>query len=221
MKAHDDLTFNVIGVTMAYYDLTFNEIGVIMAHDDLTFNMTGVTMENLSKNPLACLYKPRVCGSKAELLRWHPCRVWLSLARRGTGLAGSRLTSPWDPLALLREVLLPLSFCGAPPTVSPESRSPSCWSRDVAQAEIHRMELAAREGRYWWRTPTEGHGWEHEQFCIKIPFKSLDDPGIVVSKGSRGNILEGWISWSEISAVALSSKDRILDSSPPSIPLKY
>ena len=105
--------------------------------------------------------------------------------------------------------------------VPPESTSPSCWSRDVAQAEIHRMELAAREGRYWWRTPTEGHGWEHEQFCIKIPFKSLDDPGIVVSKGSRGNILEGWISWSEISAVALSSKDRILDSSPPSIPLKY
>ena len=73
MKAHDDLTFNVIGVTMAYYDLTFNEIGVIMAHDDLTFNMTGVTMENLSKNPLACLYKPRVCGAEAELLRGNPC----------------------------------------------------------------------------------------------------------------------------------------------------
>ena len=97
-----------------------------------------------------------------------------------------------------------------------------------AQAEIHRdlsvrgWSLgAARKGRYWWRTPTEGHEWEHEQFCIKTPFKSLDDPGIAVSKGSRGDVLEGWISWSEISAVALSSKDRILDSSPPSSPLKY
>ena len=85
MKAHDDLTFNMIGVAMAYYDLTFNEIGVIMAHDDLTFNMTGVTMENLSKNPLACLYKPRVCGSKAELLRWHPSRV-------ETGMSGNSLS---------------------------------------------------------------------------------------------------------------------------------
>ena len=27
MKAHDDLTFNMIGATMAYYDLTFNVIG--------------------------------------------------------------------------------------------------------------------------------------------------------------------------------------------------
>ena len=28
-----------------------------------------------------------------------------------------------------------------------------------------------------------GHGWEHEKFCIKTSFKSLDDPGIVTSKG--------------------------------------
>ena len=28
-----------------------------------------------SQNPLACLYKPRVCGNKAELLRRDPCRV--------------------------------------------------------------------------------------------------------------------------------------------------
>ena len=60
-EAHDDLTFNVIGATMAYYDLTFN--------------MTGATMESPSQNPLACLYIPRVCGNKAKLLRGNPCGV--------------------------------------------------------------------------------------------------------------------------------------------------
>ena len=30
MKAHDDLTFTEIGVTMAYYNLTFNVIGATM-----------------------------------------------------------------------------------------------------------------------------------------------------------------------------------------------
>ena len=35
-------------------------------------------------------------------------------ACRGAGLADSRLTSPRDPSALLREVPLPLSFCGVP-----------------------------------------------------------------------------------------------------------
>ena len=68
MKAHDDLTFNVIGATMAYYDLTFNVIGA--------------TMESPSQNPLACLYKPRVCGNKGELLRWNPCCVWFSRSPR-------------------------------------------------------------------------------------------------------------------------------------------
>ena len=68
-----------------------------------------------SQNPLACLYKPRVCGNAAELLRGNPCRVWLSLHRWGAGLADSSLISPWDPSALLREVPLPLSFCGVPP----------------------------------------------------------------------------------------------------------
>ena len=95
MKAHDDLTFNeigttmayydltfnMIGATMAYYDLTFNVIGTTMAQDDLTFNVIGATMESPSQNPLACLYKPRVCGNKAELLRRNPCRLWLSLGR--------------------------------------------------------------------------------------------------------------------------------------------
>ena len=30
-EAHDDLTFNVIGTTMAYYNLTFNVIGPTLA----------------------------------------------------------------------------------------------------------------------------------------------------------------------------------------------
>ena len=30
-EAHDDLTFNVIGATMAYYNLTFNVIGATLA----------------------------------------------------------------------------------------------------------------------------------------------------------------------------------------------
>ena len=38
MKAHDDLTFNEIGATMAYYNLTFNVIGA--------------TTESPSQNPL-------------------------------------------------------------------------------------------------------------------------------------------------------------------------
>ena len=70
MRAHDDLTFNIIGANMAYYDLTFNVIGATMAYYHLTFNVIGATMESP-----ACLYKPRVCGNAAELLRGNPCRV--------------------------------------------------------------------------------------------------------------------------------------------------
>ena len=60
-EMHDDLKFNVIGATMAYYNLTFNVIGA--------------TMESPSRSPLACLYKSRVCGNKAELLRRNPCCI--------------------------------------------------------------------------------------------------------------------------------------------------
>ena len=41
-------------------------------------------------------------------------RLIFSCSLRG-GLVDSRLTSPWELLALLREVPLPLSFCGTPP----------------------------------------------------------------------------------------------------------
>ena len=115
MKAHDDLTFTEIGATMAYYDLTFNVIGATVAHDDLTFNVIGATIESPSQNHPACLYKPRVCGNKAELLRWNPCGVCLSLTRRGAGLADSRLISPQDPLALLREVSFASLFLRSAP----------------------------------------------------------------------------------------------------------
>ena len=53
-------------------------------------------MESPSKNPPACLYKPGAYDNKVELLRQNPCRVWLSLAHRGAGLADSRLTFPQD-----------------------------------------------------------------------------------------------------------------------------
>ena len=121
---HDDLTFNVIGATMAYYNLTFNMIGATMAYYNLTFNVIGPT---LGKNRLLA-YINQEFGNKAELLRRNPCRVWLSLACRGAGLVDSRLTSPRNPSALLREVPLPLSFCGAHPAddcsfvVEPEVR---------------------------------------------------------------------------------------------------
>ena len=115
LYAYYNLTFNMIGTTMAYYNLTFNVTGVTMAYYNLTFNVIDATMGGPSQIPLACLNKPRVCGNKAELLRWKPCRVWLSLACRGAGLGDSRLTSPREPSALLREVPMPLSFCRAPP----------------------------------------------------------------------------------------------------------
>ena len=107
--SHDDLTL------YAYYNLTFNMIGATMAYYNLTFNVIGATMGGPSQNPLASLYKPRVCDNKAELLRWNLRSLWLALACRGGGLADSRLTSPQDPSALLSEVPLLLSFCGAPP----------------------------------------------------------------------------------------------------------
>ena len=109
---------------------------VQLAYYDLTFNVIGATMESPSQNPLACLYKPRVCGNKAELLRRNPCHIWLSLARWGAGLADSRLTSPRDPLALLREVPLPLSFCGAPPAETGVQRGArSGWTEEPGRLQ--------------------------------------------------------------------------------------
>ena len=97
-EAHDDLIFNVIGATMVYYNLTFNVIGA--------------TMESPSQTPLLAYINQEFVAIKRNCLDGTPVT---SLARRGAELANSRLTSPRDPSALLREVPLPLSFCGAPP----------------------------------------------------------------------------------------------------------
>ena len=64
------LDFHARGQRVITIDSCYNEV-----HDDLNFNVIGATMESPSQNPLACLYKPRVCGNKAELLRRNPCRV--------------------------------------------------------------------------------------------------------------------------------------------------
>ena len=87
---------------------------IMKAHDDLTFNVIGATMASPLQTPLACLYKPRVCGNTVELPRWNSCRICLSLAHWGAGLADSRLISPRDPSALLREVSLPLFLQSVP-----------------------------------------------------------------------------------------------------------
>ena len=101
-EAHDDLTFNVIGATMVYYDLTFNVIGA--------------TMESPSQNPLLAYINQEFVAIKWNCLDGTPIASdCFSIAE---GLADSRLTSPRDPLALVREVPLPLSFCGAPPALT-------------------------------------------------------------------------------------------------------
>ena len=105
MKAHDSLTFNVIGATMAYYDLTFNVIGA--------------TMESPSQNPLACLYKPRVCGNKAELLRWNPRRVLLSLARRGGWVGGPQAHLSSGPLGFAEGSSTAFLFLRSAPQIFP------------------------------------------------------------------------------------------------------
>ena len=165
MKARDDFTFNEIGATMAYYDFTFNVIGATMAYYDLTFNVIGATIESPLRNPPACLYKPRVCGNKAELLRQNPCRVCLSLTRRGAGLVDSRLTSPQDPSALLREVPLPLSFFGVP-TPKNELKPPKTLARARLSASLFGLHSASyfqilfpgREEASSWRSRSCGLG---------------------------------------------------------------
>ena len=68
MKAHDDLTFNEIGATMAYYNLTFNVIGATMAYYNLTFNVIGATMESPSQNPLLAYINQEFVAIKRNCL---------------------------------------------------------------------------------------------------------------------------------------------------------
>ena len=58
MKAPDDLTFNMIGATMAYYDLTFN--------------VTGATLESTSQNPLLAYINQEFVAIKQNCLDGTP-----------------------------------------------------------------------------------------------------------------------------------------------------
>ena len=100
MKAHDDLTFNEIGATMAYYNLTFNVIGATMAYYNLTFNVIGATMESPSQNPLLAYINQEFVAIKRNCLEGTPVvSDCLSLAegeRLGWRTAGSPLLgTPW------------------------------------------------------------------------------------------------------------------------------
>ena len=106
MKAHDDLTFNEIGATMAYYNLTFNVIGATMAYYNLTFNVIGATMESPSQNPLLAYINQEFVAIKQNCSDGAAVASDCLLLPEGLGwrTAGSPLTSPRDPSALLREV---------------------------------------------------------------------------------------------------------------------
>ena len=79
MKARDDLTFNMIGATMA--------------HDDLTFNMIGAAIESPSENPLLAYINQEFVAIKRNCLDGTPAASdCLSLAEGlGWRTAGSPL----------------------------------------------------------------------------------------------------------------------------------
>ena len=97
MKAHEDLTSNEIGATMAYYDLTFNVIGATMAHDDLTFNVIGGTIESPSKNPRLAYINQEFVAIKPNCLDGTPVASDCVSLEEGLGwrTAGSPLL--WTP----------------------------------------------------------------------------------------------------------------------------
>ena len=74
-----------------------------------------------SQNPLACLYKPRVCGNKAELLRWNPCRVLLSLARRGGWVGGPQAHLSSGPLGFAEGSSTASLFLWSAPLFPPDT----------------------------------------------------------------------------------------------------
>ena len=78
-EAHDDLTFNVIGATMAYYNLTFNVIGA--------------TMGGPSQTPLLTYINQEFVAIKRNCLDGTPVAFDLLLLSEGLGwrTAGSHL----------------------------------------------------------------------------------------------------------------------------------
>ena len=141
-------------------------IGATTAYYNLTFNVIGATMGGPSQNSLACLYKPRVCGNKAELLRRNVCPIWLSLARRGAGLADSKLTSPRDPSALLREVpLLSLSAEHPPQDIT-------------LPTKVRLVKVMVIPGHVWMWELDCGESWAAENWCFwtVVLEKTLESP---------------------------------------------
>ena len=85
MKAHDDLTFNEIGATMAYYNLTFNVIGATMAYYDLTFNVIGATIDSPLQNPLLAYINQEFVAIKRKCLDGTPVGSDCLLLAEGLG----------------------------------------------------------------------------------------------------------------------------------------
>ena len=102
MKVHDDLTFNVIGATMAYYDLTFKVIGA--------------TVESPSQTPLLAYINQKCVAIKQNCLEGTPAALECFLLGRGAGLAARRLISPHLPSG-------PLGFAEGSSTASVFLRS--------------------------------------------------------------------------------------------------
>ena len=66
------------------------------------------------KTPLLAYINQEFVAIKRNCLGGTSVRFDCLLLPQGAGLADSRLTSPWDPWALLREVPLPLFLWSAP-----------------------------------------------------------------------------------------------------------
>ena len=100
-EAHNDLTFNVIGATMAYYNLTFNVIGATLANPSPLLAYINQEFVAITRN---CLD-----GTLSLLIVSRSARGWVGR---------QQATFLWDPSALLREVPLPLSAECPPQTTS-------------------------------------------------------------------------------------------------------
>ena len=103
MRAHDDLTFNIIGANMAYYDLTFNVIGA--------------TMGGPSRTPLLAYINQEFVAIKWNCSEGTPVHLIVSCSPRGwAGRQQAHLSS--GPLGFAKGSST-ASFCGAPPAHLP------------------------------------------------------------------------------------------------------
>ena len=68
---HDDLTFNVIGATMAYYNLTFNVIGATLANPSPLLAYINQEFVAIKRNCLDGTPAASDCLSLAEGLGWR------------------------------------------------------------------------------------------------------------------------------------------------------